>query len=238
MEYVLVGVVDRRWTAVQCGTRLLLLDHERLAEILFYQLALRRFSVIPAIPLAQALPLRQCIRAALDCAEAQWTPSDGDPDDLARRAAAVLMEKSEMLSEYFSLSFSGSSDKDDAQLTTIPELLPGHRPEPQHLGMFLLRLATDTDWLHEKECFRNVALHIANYYSRLAPSDEDDTESTVQSQTARSSAPAPPAIERFVTSTLLPAARTHLQLPTECATDGTVVQVAALEQLYKVFERC
>jgi hypothetical protein len=32
--------------------------------------------------------------------------------------------------------------------------------------------------------------------------------------------------------------RAHLTLPMDCATDGTVIQVAALEQLYKVFERC
>ena len=37
---------------------------------------------------------------------------------------------------------------------------------------------------------------------------------------------------------VLPAMRQHLKVPFERATDGTVVQVAALEQLYRVFERC
>ena len=36
----------------------------------------------------------------------------------------------------------------------------------------------------------------------------------------------------------LPAARQHLRPPMERATDGSVIQLASLEQLYKVFERC
>jgi DNA mismatch repair protein MLH1 len=37
---------------------------------------------------------------------------------------------------------------------------------------------------------------------------------------------------------VLPAAQRHLRVPHEHAKDGTFVQIASLEQLYKVFERC
>ena len=45
--------------------------------------------------------------------------------------------------------------------------------------------------------------------------------------------------EELFTSLLFPAIRLHLIAPKQCASDGnTVVQLAALEQLYKIFERC
>ena len=260
-QYVLVGLVDTQWTAVQCGTRLLLLDHSRLAEILFYQLALRRFSVMPRVPLASPISIRECIRAALGLPEAQWVPADGDREDIAKRAAAILAEKGDMLREYFSLTFTAptapadadaDADADagatesraadsDALLSTIPELLPGHRPEPQHLGMFLLRLATDTDWEDEQECFQGVAARLADFYARLSGTDivpPDSSGGAAEEHKEDKISSAPAQLQRFVVDTLLPAVRAHLTLPMDCATDGTVIQVAALEQLYKVFERC
>jgi hypothetical protein len=41
-----------------------------------------------------------------------------------------------------------------------------------------------------------------------------------------------------VVQVLLPAARQHLLVPYDHANDGSVLQIASLEQLYKVFERC
>lgn len=43
---------------------------------------------------------------------------------------------------------------------------------------------------------------------------------------------------RACVQVVLPAARQHLKVPYERASDGSVVQIAALEQLYRVFERC
>jgi len=277
-QYVVVGLVDTQWTAVQCGTRLLLLDHARLAEILLYQLVLRRFCALPAVPLARPISIKKCIRAALDLPEAQWERTDGSRDEIAERAAALLAQKATMLREYFSLSFAapaedatgcdadGSVDAaldSRALLATIPEILPGHRPAPQHLGMFLLRLATDTDWEQEQECFQGVAARLADFFSRLCaagaeavspaaegveereggPADgpgeqRKDADKDDQTRASSPRIPAPVELQRLVVEVLLPAMRAHLVLPSDCATDGTVVQVAALEQLYKVFERC
>lgn len=47
-------------------------------------MALRRFGVMPRLPLATPLPLLPLIRAALDLPEAAWTQTDGDKDELAQ----------------------------------------------------------------------------------------------------------------------------------------------------------
>ena len=113
-------------------------------------------------------------------------------------------------------------------LTALPELIPSYRPDPNQLPMFLLRLATDTDWKEEQGCFRTIACNIAMYYARQA---SDEAEMTSQYNVSD-------VVKTTLVNILLPAIRSQLKLPSECATDGTVVQIAALEQLYKVFERC
>jgi DNA mismatch repair protein MutL len=269
-QYSLVGVVDARWTAVQSGTRLLLLNHCRIARLLCYQLALRRFGVLPAVPLQTPVSVRACIRAALQCPEAQWSPSDGSQWDIASRVAARLLEKGPMLQEYFSLSFAAGmgagsevntdgragaevegDGEGDVLLMTIPEILPAYRPQPQHLGMFLLRLATDTPWEQEKECFQGVAAQLADFYSRLCPDADTDTYTDAGDGTrgadggdksaaddASSMQGPSKELQNTVARLVLPAMRACLAVPAACATDGTVVQAAALEQLYKIFERC
>lgn len=109
------------------------------------------------------------------------------------------------------------------------------------MGMFLLRLATDTDWEDEQECFQGVAARLADFYARLSGTDivpPDSSGGAAEEHKEDKISSAPAQLQRFVVDTLLPAVRAHLTLPMDCATDGTVIQVAALEQLYKVFERC
>lgn len=47
-------------------------------------MTLRRFGVMPRLPLATPLPVLPLIRAALDLPEAGWAQTDGDKDDLAQ----------------------------------------------------------------------------------------------------------------------------------------------------------
>lgn len=49
----------------------------------FFQMTLRRFGVMPRLPLSTPIPVLPLIRTALDLPEAAWTESDGDKDDLA-----------------------------------------------------------------------------------------------------------------------------------------------------------
>lgn len=47
-------------------------------------MTLRRFGVMPRLPLSTPLPVLPLVRAALDLPEARWAQADGDKDDLAQ----------------------------------------------------------------------------------------------------------------------------------------------------------
>ena len=102
-------------------------------------------------------------------------------------------------------------------------------------------------WAEELPCFRTVASELADYYARL-PGEEEAAEDAGAGGAAAVGArrapaagrdyPGPAASEAFL-SVLLPGLKAHLAPPRQCAADGTtVVQLATLEQLYKIFERC
>lgn len=217
-----VGVMDDRYTAVQQGTRLLLLDHRRLCHHLFYQLSLRRFACAPKIALGNPVSVESFVLLALELPEAQWAPGDKTKAEIAKNAKELLFENAEMLEEYFSVTF----DTKEGTLTTLPALLEGHLPLPEALPMFLLRLASDVCWASEKECFRDIATQIASCYSQLTTRPYEAGASPEGSLSA------------LLIGLLLPAVRALLKAPREIINDDTIVQIAALDQLYKVFERC
>ena len=104
-------------------------------------------------------------------------------------------------------------------------------------------------WTEELPCFRSVANELAEYYAALpleaegeaAESAEDAGATAVGTRKAPAAGrdcPGPAGSEAFL-SVLLPGLKAHLAPPRQCAADGTtVVQLATLEQLYKIFERC
>jgi len=140
-------------------------------------------------------------------------------------------------------------------LTQIPVLLEGHLPEPSSLPCLLLRLASEVNWNHEQECFEGIAMELANAYCELPEVDEDEVEvggdeknklsllldeelSENNIKETLSPFKLNPKTATLVQQVLFPAFRSCLIPPKDMASDCTVMQVACLEKLYKVFERC
>lgn len=134
----------------------------------------------------------------------------------------------------------------------MPDLLEGYFPQAKALPFFLVRLATETDWEDERSCFESILNELSILYSKLPgrnfTDNSKDCEQTLDglmqgikgvSQQERNTAIDEEA-ERIVASVLFPAFRAYLvpQRATGEETSGDVVQIASLEQLYKVFERC
>jgi len=226
-KHSLVGVIDEEFLLVQYGTQLLLIDHAVFSREMFYQIVLRRFGSFSSIKLETPIIIKDFLMAAIASPKGQWTPEDGDKETLAIRMTSLLMEKKDMLSEYFGIIF----DETAATLTALPELVPDYKPSGEALPLFLLHLAVSVDWMIEDNCFDCIAQELAEFYSQLPSLTATEVEHGGSASPATS-------ISLIVTERIWPAVKAYLIPPREFLTSGRVVQVAALEQLYRIFERC
>ena len=245
-----VGMADEVFGVLQHSTKLYLVNVQRLSSELFYQEFLRLFGRFTrSIELAEPMPARELIEGALDEAEAcgEWTEADGPKDEIARLCAALLTSKAEMLEEYFAVRIDA-----DGCVRSLPEIVPGHTPDMRKLPGYLLRLANEVDWEAEKECFESFARTTAEFYSVTPPRDPEVALGAADAgeggagagagggdaQARPSSRPPDPSVAWALQHTLLPACRSRLRPPVCFATDGGVSIVAALDKLYRIFERC
>ncbi|XP_075166250.1 DNA mismatch repair ATPase Mlh1 [Haematobia irritans] len=216
-ELVFVGVVDRDFALFQHETRLYMANTIKLSEELFYQRLLYEFENFPMISI-KPYPLRvkDLIKLALDTPESGWCEEDGDKDELASRAEEILIEKSPILREYFSMIID-----EKGNLESIPSLLAQYMPSRVFLPIYMLRLSTEVDWDTEEECFETFCRETAHYYAMVS-------EYELQAEAKRH--------KWIVEHILYPAFKKYL-LPPSCM-KKYFYELANLPSLYRVFERC
>lgn len=281
-SHTYVGVVDehRRIAAVQAGVKLYLVDYGMICSEYFYQLGLTEFGnfgtinlesspkLVDLLSLATAMERdeenRRQKSAAENVGDADSIASDSTgPEETAEidftivptTVAKHLIERREMLNEYFSISISA-----DGCLLSIPLLLKGYMPSLAKLPRFLLRLGPYVDWTNEENCFRTFLRELAAFYTpeqlpapsssskslqakdhNASPSEsehEDDSRNNNRNKdqedekiTRRRS-----QITWMLEHILFPSIRSRL-VATNDLVNG-VVEVADLKGLYRVFERC
>ena len=106
-----------------------------------------------------------------------------------------------------------------------------------------ITIATTTS-LHQfkyicsRECFHSIASNLANFYSKLSNGGCAGNETDYDNYCSENGSTSD-LFSRTLEGLVYPALRVHL-LPSEIETPlhETFVEIAALEQLYKVFERC
>uniref|UniRef100_A0A8D0DCR1 DNA mismatch repair protein MLH1 n=1 Tax=Sander lucioperca TaxID=283035 RepID=A0A8D0DCR1_SANLU len=225
-----VGCVNPQWTLVQHHTKLYLLNTTKLSQELFYQILIYDFGNFGVLRLSTPAPLYDLAMLALDSEESGWTEEDGPKEGLAQYIVDFLKNKTEMLGDYFSIEID-----QEGNLTGLPLLLDKYTPVMEGLPMFILRLATEVNWDIEKECFRDFSKECSMFYSvrkrYILEADEK--------------AQSPPQRDAEVNSwrwkvehVIFKAFRTLFSPPKSFSEDGTVLQIANLPDLYKVFERC
>jgi DNA mismatch repair protein MLH1 len=131
------------------------------------------------------------------------------------------------------------------RLVALPAVFDDYQADISYLPQFIMRLAMNVEWRYEslsrarkntnkelsflwavtryeQPCFDTLAQEIARFYSLKKL---EDSEGLVERKWT---------IEHVI----FPAIRQRFAPPQAMAQDGTIVQVASLEKLYKVFERC
>jgi DNA mismatch repair protein MLH1 len=242
-SHTYIGLVDerRRLAAIQSGVKLYLVDYGLACNEFFYQVGLTDFGNFGVIRLDPPPKLVDLLKIAAEAEQQEHSSNDAEAETIFASAAEMvtqtLIERREMLDEYFSLKVSA-----EGELLTIPLLLKGYVPSLAKLPRFLLRLGPYVDWSSEEECFRTFLRELATFYtpeqlpvapSNASNSDElntDITEEDPMIQTRRAQ------MVRMLEYAVFPALRARL-VATSRMLKG-VVEVADLKGLYRVFERC
>jgi DNA mismatch repair protein MLH1 len=241
-NHAFVGIVDerRRLAAIQSGVKLFLVDYGRACFEYFYQVGLTDFGNFGVIKFQPALDLHQVLTIAAEqekIAEVNnmnnMSPDDDDFDVtvVVEKVAAQLIERREMLLEYFSLEVSPTGE-----LLSIPLLLKGYTPSMAKLPQFLLRLGPYVNWTEEKACFESFLKELATFYvpeqlPTLPGNGQAEEDIPVEIKARREH------VQRVVEHVFFPAFKARL-VATKSFVKGGVLELANLKGLYRVFERC
>ncbi|KAI9821787.1 MAG: DNA mismatch repair protein [Pycnora praestabilis] len=244
--HTFVGIVNerRRIAAIQGGVKLYLVDYGMISNEYFYQVGLTDFGNFGSIRFESPLDLYDLlsIAAAHEKGSALENAGSGidnsgpamDWENVVLTVKQQLVDRREMLREYFSLEISAAGD-----LVGIPLLLKGYMPSLAKLPRFLLRLGPHVNWIDEKHCFATILIELASFYVPEALTPSEPTSSCFQMVYEGHSADTEAGItqlRRTVEHILFPVFRTRL-IATKGLTKG-VIEVANLKGLYRVFERC
>ncbi|KAK1299561.1 DNA mismatch repair protein MLH1 [Acorus calamus] len=259
-----VGMADDTFALLQHNTRLYLANVVKLSKELMYQQVIRQFVHFNAIQLSNPAPLSELIIMALkdEDLESGSTEDDDLKEKIAEMNTELLMQKAEMLLEYFCIQID-----EQGNLLRLPVILDQYTPDMDHLPEFMLSLGNDVDWEDEKECLQTISAALGNFYAMHPPIipnpsgdgieyykknreksndtdikmlDDNNNEGNceLEQELLAEAETAWAQREWTIQHVLFPSMRLFLKPPKSMATNGTFVQVVSLEKLYKIFERC
>lgn len=117
-DSVFVGCINHKLSLIQCASNLYICDMQRLSEELFYQMLLYEFENFSVIRFESPLSIKDLAILALNNEESGWCQLDGPIDELADSIQDILLQKADMLKEYYGLTISNSG-----HLEALPAIL-------------------------------------------------------------------------------------------------------------------
>lgn len=236
-NHTFVGIVDdqRRLAAIQGGVKLYLIDYGHTCYEYLYQLGLTDFGNFGTVRFSPALDLHELLRMGAEAEKDVICSPDEefDVEAIVERVLDQLIERREMLQEYFSLEISPAGE-----LISIPLLVKGYTPPLVKLPRFLLNLGPNVDWTDEKACFSTFLRELASLYvPEQLPALPGDDESLREEDIPEEIRVRRQHVRWAVENVFFPAFKARL-VATKSLMDGGVLEVASLKGLYRVFERC
>ncbi|XP_062513678.1 DNA mismatch repair protein Mlh1-like isoform X2 [Corticium candelabrum] len=244
-NYKFVGCCTESLALIQYRTKLFIVNFARISKELFYQLMLFDFGNFGVLKLSDPPYVKDLVTLGLDQPDSGWNSEDGCKEKTVEQAVAIIRLREEMLADYFSIEISP-----DGRLVSLPWLLEKFVPDMANLPSFILRLAFEVEWDYELTCFETLSRQCSELHM-YSPSteqlrvqkdtdqnDEDDATVDDSDNMMAMSFDKPRGWKWTVEHVLFPAFRTVLIPPKKFAEDSTIVEVANLPDLYKVFERC
>ncbi|KAK1323090.1 DNA mismatch repair protein MLH1 [Acorus calamus] len=268
-----VGMADDTFALLQHNTHLYLANVVKLSKELMYQQVIRRFVHFNAIQLSNPAPLSELIIMALkdEDLESGNTEDDDLKEKIAEMNTELLMQKAEMLLEYFCIQID-----EQGNLLRLPVILDQYTPDMDHLPEFMLSLGNDVDWEDEKECLQTISAALGNFYAMHPPIlpnpsgdgieyykknreksndtdikmlDDNNNEgnSELEQELLAEAETAWAQREWTIQHILFPSMRLFLKPPNQWPQMELLfryfftfvyLEVASLEKLYKIFERC
>ncbi|KAI6798861.1 DNA mismatch repair protein MutL [Hortaea werneckii] len=239
-NHTFIGVADeqKRIAAIQGGVKLFLVDYGMVCAEYFYQLGLTDFGNFGSIRFDPPLDLKELLEIGVAQTKALEGDQEGfDWEIVAPTVADQLIERREMLAEYFSFELT-----ETGELMSLPLLMKGYMPSLAKLPNFLLRLGPHVDWNDEKGCFQSFLRELASFYvpEVLPPSpskgSKDDMAIDEGDEGRQETERRREELVRAVENVIFPALKSRL-VATRSLLKG-VMEVANLKGLYRVFERC
>jgi DNA mismatch repair protein MLH1 len=240
-----VGAISRTRSLIQSGLDLLMINHKQISQEMFYQLTLLQFKGLKMAELGgSGVDVMEVMGHYLQACETEDLEGSShlkvskNNTILARQYTSCLAEKSMMLLEYFSikLEWRHVNQRKSLFLTGLPIVLEGHCPQPYALPLFLIRLATEVNWTSELPCFQGICTEIGSYYAEL-PLTDSEQNSTPDSAN-KSIELVEDETKSYIKHMLFPAFSYLCIPPKDFVENETIVRLANLNSLYKVFERC
>ena len=178
-----------------------------------YQLALKKFNKFRKIRLSEPLNIETLLMAAT---QDQEKSTNGLKLLTSSRIKALL-------NDYFSIEISNSN------LCTLPQILENHLPNLFRIPQFLVDLISlpEDNWKEEKRCFQSIALKLSSLYSTNKEWEIDEDENSIE------------RLKYTTQHIIFPACKLLFNYPPATfASDQTIIEIANVSSLYKVFERC
>ncbi|PRP78876.1 putative ATPase [Planoprotostelium fungivorum] len=173
-----VGMLDGEHCMIQHDSGLYIINIVSISKEYMYLVSLLNFGKFRSYSLSPNPSMFALIMISLDSSEAGWAPEDGDKGDIARAMLDLLLQKREMLREYFMIDFS-----EHGELCRLPLLLEGYLPPMHRLPSFLFNMASMVNWDEEQECFDGVCRCLASLNAMGTDREEDVTAPSQSIQT-------------------------------------------------------